>query len=1165
MITLTKEQRKLLNRTVLQARDIAESGARKALHTIGVVDSDVPSHLSPEQRELRRALRAQAKQLGDIENPQKPGYYSISHLSEKIAYDQWHRMLFARFLAENNLLISPRHQLAVTLDECNDLAPELGLRDGWQVASTFAAEMLPQIFRADEPSGQIGFAPEDRLALQNLVVELPGEIFLSDDALGWVYQFWQEKRKDEVNRSEKKIGADELAPVTQLFTEDYMVLFLLHNTLGSWWAGKHKGKFKGLSTEDECRKAMALNGIEWTYLRFIKDEKSGEWVPAAGTFDGWPRTAKELRVLDPCMGSGHFLVFALPILVAFRMEEEKISKEQACDAVFKENLFGLEIDMRCTQIGVFNLALKSWKMAGYRSLPQMNIACCGLGINATKEEWLKLADGNDRLEVGLEKLYDLFRQAPVLGSLINPATIQASKYKPEISDFFSASYAELRPLFEKALAKETQDETIHEMAVIARGLAKAAELLAGQYTLVTTNVPYLGRGKQDEILKQYLEIHYKLGKADLATAFVQRSLEFCKKDGTTALVTPQNWLFLTSYKKFRERLLKNDTWHLIARLGPGAFETISGEVVKAILISLSRGNSANESGGQAGSTKNTKNEPDLFASFVHNKIRGVDVSEPRAAAEKAAQLQTAEIKSVEQAKQLENPDVRVVLEEDSGEYHLLGEYADSLTGAHTLDIERFRIYFWELGRVTKKWNLHASTPVAGKHYSGMEYVSFTREAGEAFANLAAAMKEEGFLGGWLSGNKAWGKLGIACSWMHQLPVSIYLGTVYDNSAAAIIPYKKELIPAIWCFCSSPEYSAGVRKINQKVQVANSTLVKVPFDLDHWTKVAEEKYPNGLPEPYTNDPTQWIFHGHPCGSVIWDEEKKWTAHGPLRTDDSVLQVAIARLLGYRWPAESDDEMRLSERARELVKRCDELLSFADDDGIVCISPIIGEQPAAERLRELLAAAYGTQWNSDTQAQLLNEVGYEGKNLEDWLRDGFFEQHCKLFHNRPFIWQIWDGRKDGFSVLVNYHKLDRQTLEKLTYTYLGDWIARQKRAVDAGEEGSDARLIAAQELKNKLEKILEGEPPYDIFVRWKPIEKQPIGWEPDLNDGVRMNIRPFYNAGILRKNPNINWKKDRGKDVQSAPWYHMFKGDRINDHHLTNDDKRKARQKGDVTNG
>jgi hypothetical protein len=1133
MLTLTKDQRNLLGKTVIQARDTAESGAKKALHTLGVDDSDASPYLSSEQRELRRALRAQAKQLGNSEHPQKPGTYSILHLTEKIAYDQWHRMLFARFLAENNLLISPKPQVAVTLEECNDLAPELGLREGWQVASMFAAEMLPQIFRANDPSGQIVLAPEDRAALQHYVIDLPKDIFLSDDALGWVYQFWQEKRKDEVNRSEKKIGADELAPVTQLFTEDYMVLFLLHNTLGAWWAGKHKEKLKGLSTEEECRKALALNSMEWTYLRFIKDEKTAEWIPAAGTFDGWPKTARDLRVLDPCMGSGHFLVFALPIIVAFRMEEEHLSRQEACDSVLQENLFGLELDMRCTQIGVFNLAIKAWKMAGYRSLPSMNIACCGLGINTSKEEWLKLANGDERLRTGLEKLHDIFRQAPILGSLINPSTIQASRYSPQESDLFSASYAELRPLFEKALAKESQDDIMHEMAVTARGLAKAAELLANRYTLVATNVPYLGRGKQDDILKHYLETHYKLGKADLATTFVQRCLEFCVKEGTSALVTPQNWLFLTTYTKLRQDLLKTQTWNFVARLGEHAFESSAAAGAFGAMLVLSLTSPNND----------------------HTMV-GIDVSAPRGqvpiyAEDKAAMLRgakPAEIVVLKQEEQLKNPDARISFTLDFDTINSLQEYAYSAQGIGTTDNPRFVQKFWEQTAIPQGWEYFQTAAKKKSLYSGYSSIfAWGGQGSPYFEHISALKKENRIGGGWQAGSIAWGRPGLTINVTSEKIITIFSRGKFDTTVGAVIPRDIDNLCAIYAYIESSEYLAALRQIDQALSVTEATLVKVPFDLTQWQKVAAEKYQNGLPEPESDDPTEWLFHGRPEHST------------------APPQVAVARLLGYRWPAESDEKMRLSERARDLVKRCDELLSFVDDDGIVCLNPIKGEQPAADRLRELLAAAYGTEWNSDKQAQLLKDVGYEVKNIEEWLRNGFFEQHCKLFHNRPFIWQIWDGRKDGFSALVNYHKLDKPTLEKLTYTYLGDWIARQKSAVEADEEGSDARLVAAMELKKKLEKILEGEPPYDIFVRWKPLEKQPIGWEPDLNDGVRMNIRPFVTAGVLRKNPNIKWKKDRGKDVESAPWYHLFKGDRINDHHLTVKEKREARERVGGTNG
>jgi hypothetical protein len=147
-------------------------------------------------------------------------------------------------------------------------------------------------------------------------------------------------------------------------------------------------------------------------------------------------------------------------------------------------------------------------------------------------------------------------------------------------------------------------------------------------------------------------------------------------------------------------------------------------------------------------------------------------------------------------------------------------------------------------------------------------------------------------------------------------------------------------------------------------------------------------------------------------------------------------------------------------------------------------------------------------------LLRDAGCDGLPLAQWLRDKFFEQHVARFQKRPFIWHVWDGHKEGFSALVNYHLLTREKLNTLINLYLGDWITQQKRAVDAGNADATLKLAKAEALKAQLEAILEGEPPYDIFVRWKPLHQQPIGWDPDINDGVRMNIRPFVEAGVLR---------------------------------------------------
>jgi hypothetical protein len=296
-------------------------------------------------------------------------------------------------------------------------------------------------------------------------------------------------------------------------------------------------------------------------------------------------------------------------------------------------------------------------------------------------------------------------------------------------------------------------------------------------------------------------------------------------------------------------------------------------------------------------------------------------------------------------------------------------------------------------------------------------------------------------------------------------------------------------------------------------VTNASLVKIPFDLEYWQKVADEAGP--LPEPYSNDPTQWLFQGNPVGST------------------EPLQVAMARLLGYRWPQAEPD-------------RLDRL---ADREGIVCLSALAGQAPAAERLRALLADAYGEAWSNDERDRLLAAVGFGGKSPDEWLRDGFFAQHCRLFHNRPFLWHIWDGRKDGFQALVNYHKLDAANLDRLIYTYLGTWIGDRRADLDAGLPAAEGRLAAALDLQHKLEAIREGEPPYDIFVRWKPLAQQPIGWQPDLNDGVRLNIRPFVTAGILRSKFTINWNKDRGTNPDGS--------ERINDRHVTRAEKMRAR--------
>jgi hypothetical protein len=727
----------------------------------------------------------------------------------------------------------------------------------------------------------------------------------------------------------------------------------------------------------------------------------------------------------------------------------------------------------------------------------MNLACSGLAPNAKREDWLKLTEGAPHLRFQMGALYNLFEKAPVLGSLIDPRADKAVTY--------GEAFHELQPLMEKALERETKDDTAHEMAVTARGLAKAAEILAGQFTLVATNVPYLARGKQDDALKEYSEKSYPDGKADLATCFVERCLGFCGKGGTSALVTPQNWLYQDVYSALRSLLLRQVCFDSVAKLGPGAFGAISGEVVTVALITVS------------------KTQPNESSSIYLTEASPVADVEA-----KANSIRESQGAKVTQSSQLKNPDARIGIA-SSGNMPALNHYAAFANGLQTGDYPRFSRCFWELVSVKKDWSFFQTTIEKTKLFDGLHFIVYWQEGDGVLARSESSV---------VRGTAAWGKAGVAVSAMGALQVTIYSGQLYDDNTVVITPNDKRDLPAIWSYCASDDYAPQVRRLDQALKV-RAPLVKVPFDLAYWQKVAEKKYPHGLPKPFSSDPTQWLFNGHPAGA------------------DQPLHVAVARLLGYQWPRQTGSNFPDCPALGP-----DGLEKLADDDGIVCLSATKGEPPAAERLRALLSQALGT-FDLKHLLATAGPKGSKSETLDEWLRDEFFDQHCALFHHRPFVWHIWDGLKNGFGALVNYHKLTHAQLEKLTFAYLGDWIRRQQNAVDAGEAGSDAKLQAARELQAKLKLILDGEAPYDLFVRWKPLSQQAIGWNPDLNDGVRMNIRPFVEADVLRKKVKIKWDKDRGaepqRDKAEFPWFwsgSTFTGNRLNDIHLTREQKQRA---------
>ena len=1077
MAVLTQQQRNTLESAIKQARRVSEAGAWNALMAFAVDNPEPFPHMNPEQRGLRNRLRSKARLLGD-ELPSS-GYQKIDNLAYELAYEYWHKILFAKFLEANGLLMHP-DGVPVSMDECEELAKEEGYSDKWDIAASFASKMLPAIFRPEDPLMQISFSPDDRIKLEEILEGLDNYIFTADDALGWVYQFWQSEAKDAINKSGDKIDGKKLPAVTQLFTEPYMVHFLIDNSIGAWWVSRNPG---------------IKPPVKFEYLRFLEDG-----TPAAGKFEGWPGRTAEITTMDPCMGSGHFVVSLFNVLVNLRVYEEGLTKEEATDRVIAENLHGLEIDPRCTQIAAFNLALTAWKFCGrYKGLPEMNLACSGIAPKGKKEDWIKLVgkvdreDDKVRMENGMAMLFDHFQMAPELGSLLDPTTIKA--------DLHTASFEQLQPVLKKALANGS-DKDIVERGVMAAGIAKAGQLLSKKYILQLTNVPFLARGKQDKILQDYCQMYFQNSKSDLATVFIECMIKKSIRNGTICSVTPQNWLTQKTYSEFRKYILGNFRIKWLVQLGEKAFSSPYAAGAFAALISLSNKKS------------------DKFHEYF-----ALDCSMINEIEDKSKTIASSIITNIKQHVSYESNDYRILLmnlDKNTSEI-LLNKITKSFQGIKTGDDYRFKLNYWEISIIDYETWIISYGGFTNDKLEGASYILFWKNFGAEFARL--------------QGLKALNKNGYYLTNIRKVVGNLYNGYPYTSEVTVLIPFEPNLQTCLYEYIISGHLEKCVRQIDTNLAVSTASFTKASIDLNYWQKIANTKYPNGLPKPYSEDPTQWLFHGH------------------LNKSDQPLQVTLSRLLGYHWPAEYDAEMELADEARQLISEIKKFDHLSDNDGIICIPSVNKEETAANRLRDYLKEVFGEAWNSNTIQQLLEKENAKSSSFDSWLRNEFFIQHCKVFHNRPFIWHIWDGRNDGFSALVNYHKLNKENLTKLIYTYLGDWIRTCETKKKGGESGAEGLLSAAQKLKEKLELILEGEAPYDIFVRWKTLEEQPIGWDPDLNDGVRLNIRPFIEADVLRKKPNIKWGIDRGKNPKGSPWGEV----RDNDRHLTLAEKKAARGK------
>ena len=397
------------------------------------------------------------------------------------------------------------------------------------------------------------------------LVEIPEELFLNDvEVIGWLYQFYISVKKDEVFASKKTITKDTLPAVTQLFTPDWIVRYMADNSVGRIWLESYPNS----SLKNEMKYYVSNPEQTDEVQRRIDAVKYRNVNP------------EDLKIIEPCCGSGHILVYVFDLLQ--KMYEEKgYQKREIPTLILKNNLYGLDVDKRAAQLAAFSLVMKARSVnprffsENYYVKPQVyEIWDSRLLYRLDYQTQLKDLNLLTATEMNdIEYIVDTFRYAKTIGSLLKVKALDWTKVD-----------AIIEKLQKQAIPTVFNFRLLGEGVSLLKKLICQAKILSAQYDVMITNPPYIGISAMETPVKDYAVHVYPNSKADMFAMFMET--DFVKKNGFTAMINMHSWMFLSSFEKLRESILNTQEIVTMAHLGAHAFEAIGGEVVQTTSFAM---------------------------------------------------------------------------------------------------------------------------------------------------------------------------------------------------------------------------------------------------------------------------------------------------------------------------------------------------------------------------------------------------------------------------------------------------------------------------------------------------------------------------------------------------------------------------------------------------
>ncbi|MFW2171460.1 BREX-1 system adenine-specific DNA-methyltransferase PglX [Acinetobacter baumannii] len=972
--------------------------------------------------------------------------------------------------------------------------------------------------------------------IRDLVSSIPEEDWSDVQIIGWLYQFYISEKKDQVIG--KVVKSEDIPAATQLFTPNWIVKYLVQNSVGRLWMMAQPESMLSNEWEYYIQPAEQTDEVN-AQLKKLIDVRISE--------DGDTLNPESITVLDPACGSGHILVEAYDCLKAIYLERGYRSRDIP-RLILENNLYGIDIDTRAAQLASFALLMKAREddRRLFSNPPKLNI----IALQDSQPERLD-AFSQDLASTGiaqadLRELLDLFEHASTFGSLI------------QIPQAFSKKLSDLETKLNTAL--ESGDIFSQQSAQELLPFVQQANLLAKQYDAVIANPPYMGGKGMNTALKDFAKKKFPDSKSDLFSMFIERGFAWCKDSGFNSMVTMQSWMFLSSYEAMREKLLQDRTIQTMAHLGARAFPEISGEVVQATAFVM-QGKHLN--------------------GFKPVFFRLVDTEQDQKENELKAGLNRFDSTIQDDFKKIPGSPVAYWLSNNSFKVFEKSEtiqnVAEPRQGMATSDVNRF-IRFWhevsyknikldssdnnEAKKSTCKWFPHNKGGEFRRWYGNNLHVVNWYNGGEEVLGYAAQLygsptrtiKNISF---YFQPSVNWSLIG---SGIFSARINDK-GFTFDVAGPSAFPTQENL-NFIAGFLNSNVAFHFIKVLNPTLNFNSGDIARLPF-VDGIPK-EKSSFVYSLKEIAKEDwdsfETSWDFAQNPIirtqQSNLEQAFNTWQQQNSaavaemkrLEEENNKLFIDAYGLQDELTPDVPDAQITLTRANRE--KDSQRLVSYAlgcmmgrysldepgliyahagnqnfdasryqkfpaDADGIIPLTEMywFDKDEASYRVKEFLTAVWGKDtldanmlWLAESLDKKASETAED--TIRRYLASKFYKDHMQTYKKRPIYWLFSSGKQGAFQALVYLHRYNESTLARMRTEYVMPLISKMAAFANSLENAKENSDSAAEikRIEKKLQDLHKQQAELSSFEeKLRHYADQRISL--DLDDGVKVNYGKF----------------------------------------------------------